>query len=144
MVDADPAPALEELSQDECLTFLASRQFGRIAFCSEGWPVILPVNYVFTEPSIVFRTGLGAKLDDTPLTMVAFDVDEHDPDGAWGHSVLAQGPAFDISHSIDEYSELLRHLPVEPAAPGDRPYWLKITARRISGRRFGEVPTPRQ
>lgn len=29
------------------------------------------------------------------------------------HPILAQGPAFDISDSIDEYSAALRHFPVE-------------------------------
>ena len=136
-----PAGELQILSEPECLALLHDRHFGRLGFLSDGWPVILPVNYSFEEPSIVVRTGLGAKLDDTPLTMVAFEVDEADPAGAWGWSVLAQGPAFDISDSIDQYSEALRHLPVVPHAPGEKQHWLKITARRVSGRRFGEVPT---
>ncbi len=134
--------SLEVLGDEECLALLAGRHFGRIAFVSDGWPLILPVNYVFVEPSIVVRTGPGAKLEDMPLTMVAFEIDDADPDGAWGWSVLAQGPAFDISDSIDEYSDSLRHLPVEPRAPGQRPNWLKIAARKVSGRRFGPVPDP--
>lgn len=141
VVPDDTAPSeLHVIGEQECLALLAGRQFGRLGYLSDGWPVILPVNYVFEEPSIVVRTGLGSKLDDTPLTMVAFEVDDVDPAGRWGWSVLAQGPAFDISDSIDEYSGLLRHLPLEPQAPGHKPYWLKVTARRVSGRRFGNVP----
>jgi uncharacterized protein len=140
MPDGAQPTRLEVLSEQECLELLAGRHFGRLGFFSDGWPVILPVNFVFDEPSIVVRTGAGAKLDDSPLTMVAFEVDDVDPDGRWGWSVLAQGPAFDISDSVDQYSGVLRHLPVEPQAPGEKPYWLKITARRMSGRRFGEVP----
>lgn len=129
------------LSEQECLALLRTHSLGRLGFVGEeGWPVILPVNYAFDEPSIVVRTGAGTKLDDIPLTMVAFEVDAADPDGAWGWSVLAQGPAFDITDSVDEYSAALRHLPVDPRAPGDKPHWLKISARRISGRCFGEVP----
>ncbi len=131
---------LHVLSESECTALLAGHHFGRLGFVSDGWPVILPVNYVFDDPSIVVRTGPGTKLEDTPLAMVAFEVDGADPAGSWGWSVLAQGPAFDISDAIDEYSGSLRHLPVEPRAPGDKPHWLKISARRISGRRFGEVP----
>lgn len=133
-------PHLDVLDEAECLGLLAAHHLGRLGFVADGWPVILPVNYVFEEPSIVVRTGPGAKLDDTPLSMVAFEVDAADPDGAWGWSVLAQGPAFDITDSIDEYSGALRRLPVEAHAPGDKPNWLKITARRLSGRRFGDVP----
>lgn len=135
-----PDNDLQVLSEQECLGLLAARHLGRLGFVSDGWPVILPVNYVFEEPTIVVRTGPGAKLENTPLTIVAFEVDEADPAGMWGWSVLAQGPAFDISDSIDDYSGTLRHLPVEPRAPGDKPNWLKITASRLSGRRFGAVP----
>jgi uncharacterized protein len=132
---------LTVLGEDECRALLARHSLGRLGFVSgEGWPVILPVNYVFDEPSIVVRTGAGTKLSDIPLTMVAFEVDAADPAGAWGWSVLAQGPAFDITDSLDDHSESLRHLPVDPRAPGDKPHWLRISARRLSGRRFGEVP----
>jgi len=132
---------LDVLDDQECLALLAGHHLGRLGFVSaDGWPVILPVNYGFEEPSIVVRTGAGTKLDDIPLTMVAFEVDAADPGGAWGWSVLVQGPAFDITDSVDEYSDSLRHLPVDPRAPGDRPHWLKVSARRLSGRRFGEVP----
>lgn len=131
---------LQVLSDSDCLEILARHKFGRLGFMAGEWTVILPVNYVFEEPTIVVRTGPGAKMDEIPLTMVAFEVDDADPAGAWGWSVLAQGPAFDISDSIDEYSDALRHLQVAPQAPGDKPYWLKITARCISGRRFGDVP----
>lgn len=140
MTDAPRPEHLEVLSDEECLALLAGHRFGRLGFIDDGWPVILPVNYVFEEPTIVVRTGPGTKMDETPLSMVAFEVDDTDPGGGWGWSVLAQGPAFDISDSIDEYSGALRQFDVHPQAPGDKPNWLKITARRISGRRFGEVP----
>ncbi|HET7489929.1 MAG TPA: pyridoxamine 5'-phosphate oxidase family protein [Acidimicrobiales bacterium] len=136
----DGTDGLEVLTDEECLALLTTHHLGRIGFVDDGWPVILPVNYVFDEPSIVVRTGPGGKLDDMPLSMVAFEIDEADPAGAWGWSVLAQGPAFDISDSIDEYSDALRRLPVHPHAPGAKLNWLKITARRVSGRRFGTPP----
>lgn len=90
--------------------------------------------------TVLVRTGAGTKLSDIPLTIVAFEVDAADPAGTWGWSVLAQGPAFDITDSLDDHSESLRHLPVDPRAPGDKPHWLKVSAYRLSGRRFGEVP----
>jgi nitroimidazol reductase NimA-like FMN-containing flavoprotein (pyridoxamine 5'-phosphate oxidase superfamily) len=131
---------LRVLGNDECVALLAAHHFGRIGFVDDGWPVILPVNYVFEEPTIVVRTGPGAKLESTPLTMVAFEVDDADAGGQWGWSVLAQGPAFDITDSIDDYSTALRRFPVHPQAPGDKPNWLKVTAVRLSGRSFGDVP----
>ena len=92
MSDPERRHELHVLGQQECLAILGGRHFGRLGFVADGWPVILPVNYVFDEPSIVVRTGTGAKLDESPLTMVAFEVDDVDPAGRWGWSVLAQGP----------------------------------------------------
>jgi nitroimidazol reductase NimA-like FMN-containing flavoprotein (pyridoxamine 5'-phosphate oxidase superfamily) len=140
MPDQRPPLGLELLSNEECRALLTGHHLGRLGLVSDGWPVILPVNYVFEDPSIVVRTGPGTKLDDSPLTNVAFEIDAADPAGAWGWSVLVQGPAFDISDALDELSGALRHLRVEPHAPGDKPHWLKVTARRITGRRFGDVP----
>lgn len=143
MADQHQPDHLQVLTEQECLALLSEHHLGRLGFVADGWPTILPVNYVFDEPSIVVRTGPGTKLEETPLAMVAFEVDEAGPAGTWGWSVLAQGPAFEISDSVDAYSDVLRHLAVEPNAPGDRSCWLKITARRISGRRFGLVPLSR-
>ena len=58
--------------------------------------------------------------------MVAFEIDDADRDGRWSWSVVAQGPAFDIT--------------AEPAAPGAKQRWLKMTATRVSGRRFARPP----
>lgn len=135
------AQDLEVLSQAEAVRLLAGHRVGRLAFAQDGWPVVLPVNYAYDEPNVVLRTGPGAKLDEVPLTAVAFEVDDFDPDGAWGWSVLVQGPAFDITDALDARSEHLRGLVVRPWPPGPREHWLSISATRLSGRRFGAVPS---
>ena len=135
-----PDSDLEVIGLDECLGLLRAHHFGRIAFYGASWPVVLPVNYLFEEPSLVVRTAPGAKLEFAPLAAVAFEVDEADPAGAWGWSVVVQGPAFDITESADAYSARLRALEVTPWAPGRHEHWLKITAVEVSGRRFGPVP----
>lgn len=119
-----------------CLDLLGRHHFGRIGFAARGVPLILPVNYVFEEPTIIVRTAPGTKLSEIPLTIVAFEIDDADTEGRWGWSVVASGPAFDITDSADAYSAHLRHLPVHPWAPGVRTHWLKITVRDVSGRRF--------
>lgn len=128
------------LSREECIRLLAEHHLGRLAFWSGDLPLILPVNYVFEMPNVVIRTGPGTKLEETPLRMVAFEIDDADRDGQWGWSVVAQGPAFDITDSLDEFSALLRTLAVEPWAPGAKQHWLKMTATRVSGRRFVRSP----
>ena len=136
-----PDGPLEVLSQQECLALLSKHRFGRLGFVSEGgWLLILPVNYVFSEPNVIIRTAPGAKFREAPLSTVAFEIDDADSLGDWGWSVVVQGPAFDISDADDSYSQALRELDVRPFAPGTKPHWLKVSATRVSGRRFGAVP----
>jgi nitroimidazol reductase NimA-like FMN-containing flavoprotein (pyridoxamine 5'-phosphate oxidase superfamily) len=135
-----PTEGLDVLEPWECITLLARHHLGRLAFWGPTWPVVLPVNYVFEEPSLVIRTAPGAKLEWAPARPVAFEVDDADPAGAWGWSVLVQGPAFDITEATGPYSARLRELGVTPWAPGRREHWLKVSAVELSGRRFGPVP----
>jgi nitroimidazol reductase NimA-like FMN-containing flavoprotein (pyridoxamine 5'-phosphate oxidase superfamily) len=132
--------ALEALTSEESAELLRTHRMGRLVFAFESWPVVLPVNYAFDDPTVVIRTDLGAKLSAAPLHAVAFEIDDADPSGAWGWSVLAQGPAFDITSAQDARSEQLRSLAVEPWAPGVHDHWLMMSAVRLSGRRFGRVP----
>jgi len=131
---------LETLETAECLRLMGAHHFGRISFGGPAWPVILPVNYIFEEPNLVIRTAPGEKLEFVPMTAVAFEIDEADPDGEWGWSVLVQGPALDITEAADTYSGRLRAFDVTPWAPGRRDHWLKITAVEVSGRWFGQPP----
>jgi nitroimidazol reductase NimA-like FMN-containing flavoprotein (pyridoxamine 5'-phosphate oxidase superfamily) len=128
---------LRVLTDDQCVEMLRRHRFGRLALAIDGWPAILPVNYIFDGSSVVIRTAPGGKLEQAPLTNVAFEIDDADRFGYWGWSVLVQGPAFDVTTSIDRRSADLRQLPVRPWAPGTREHWLKIVAARITGRAFG-------
>lgn len=132
--------SLEGLSSMEAAELLRSHHLGRLVFAYDGWPVVMPVNYVFDEPTVVIRTDLGAKLTAAPFHAVAFEIDDADSSGAWGWSVLAQGPAFDITSASDDRSRYLRSLPVTPWPGGPRDHWLTMTAVRLSGRRFGHIP----
>ena len=133
-------PALEELPEAECRELLGAHNFGRLAFVADGGTVVLPVNYGFDGRSVVIRTATGTKLEHAPMTAAAFEIDEAAPDGSWGWSVLARGVAFDITDTLDEHSEVLRAVPVQPWAPGSRPNWLSLTVTAITGRRFGSPP----
>ncbi len=134
----DQCQAVRVLSDDECERLLQRHQFGRLALAIDGWPAILPVNYMYDGSSVVIRTAPGSKLESAPMSAVAFEVDDADRFGYWGWSVLVQGPAFDITDAVDDLSEHLRDLPVRPWVPGAHDHWLKISAVRVSGRAFGE------
>ena len=131
---------LAELTSSESAALLRTHQLGRLVFAYESRPVVMPVNYVFEDPTVVIRTDVGAKLSAAALHAVAFEIDDADPSGAWGWSVLAQGPAFDITEATDERSEYLRSLPVTPWPVGVHNHWLTMSAVRLTGRRFGNVP----
>jgi uncharacterized protein len=70
-----PEPHMEELDDTECRRLLAERHLGRLAIPDFGGPVIFPVNYVFDQDLVVFRTDPGSKLDAaTERESVAFEV----------------------------------------------------------------------
>lgn len=132
---------LRVLSTEECTSLLHARRLGRLAFATEDQATIFPVNYLFEGTSVVVRTGPGFKLEEAPMRSVAFEIDDADPDGAWGWSVVVQGPCFDVTDTIDDASARIRELPVRPWAPGSREHWLRIVSRHISGRSFGRAPS---
>jgi nitroimidazol reductase NimA-like FMN-containing flavoprotein (pyridoxamine 5'-phosphate oxidase superfamily) len=136
-VSTTASAGVEELSGDECRRLLAAHHFGRLAFVLDGGPVVLPVNYGFDGRSVVIRTATGAKVEQAPMTAAAFEIDAAAPDGSWGWSVLARGVAFDVTDTLDEHSEVLRAIPVQPWAPGDKPKSISLAVSTVTGRRFG-------
>lgn len=132
--------SIEILDENQCLALLNSHEVGRIAFEFEGRIEIFPVNYGIEGAVIVFRTSPGTKLEAMPKTEVAFEVDSWDPDSATGWSVVARGPAEEVTTNIGRVAEHLRRVPVSPIAPGKRWHWLAIKPTEITGRRFHVAP----
>jgi nitroimidazol reductase NimA-like FMN-containing flavoprotein (pyridoxamine 5'-phosphate oxidase superfamily) len=145
-VNAAATPAIEVLSEDECRSLLASSAFGRLAVVDEGQPIVLPVNYAYTDDGIVIHTNPGVKLDAGAQRRVAFEIDEIDADRRTGWSVLVKGHAFDATETIDDRSERLRNVPLESWGPGEKARRLMITISEVSGRRisrsFEDEPSP--
>ena len=77
----------------------------------------------------MFRSGAGAKLDAAQLELVAIQVDEIDPLHHTGWSVLVEGPARWLYEEQDDVA-------VDTWAPGDRPYVIRLTPTRVTGRRI--------
>ena len=103
-------------------------------------PIVLPVNFSLLDGDIVFRTVEGTKFHAAAMgTVVAFEVDSYDPDGASGWSVIVQG----ASSVVTDLSELIRvrQLIVDPwAVDGGADRAVRITSTFISGRRFERQP----
>jgi uncharacterized protein len=126
---------LEKLPTRECLRLLRSRDLGRVGFEYAQRPMILPVNYRVIANGIVFRVAPGTTLSAALMrARVAFEVDDADPDGRSGWSVLVVGQATELS---DEVSlRQARQLGVSPWVPGEHDHYVVVPADEISGRRF--------
>jgi len=122
------------LSQAECYERLRRARVGRLAFVSQGDPMILPVNHGVDGESVVFRTTRGAKLlAGYEGLRVAFEVDDFDADRRSGWSVLVRGTA----HTVEDQEEIrrLNRIGVWPWADlVERLNWIRIAAYSISGR----------
>jgi hypothetical protein len=131
---------LQHLDRPECLRLLASHRFGRLAVSVQNQPpMIRPVNYVFDDGthSIVFRSGEGGKLRLLlGSRQAAFEIDGLDLSSRTGWSVVVKGVAEPITDPFEV--RRLERAPLDPWAPGQRPHWLRIRARTISGRRIVE------
>jgi hypothetical protein len=125
------AGSLEKLGLDECWDLVGSRAIGRFAVGRTGsGPLVVPVNYaVGADRTIVFRSGAGTKLDAAQLALVSLQVDEVDPFHHTGWSVLIEGTAHWLYAEQDD-------IELETWAPGDRPYVIRITPTRVTGRRI--------
>lgn len=122
---------LEALSADECWELIRARSIGRFAVNrSNACPLVVPVNYVVeADSSIVFRSSAGSKFNAATHGLVGIQVDEFDPIHHLGWSVLVEGTARWLYEEQDD-------IEVDTWAPGDRPYVIRVTATRVTGRRI--------
>ena len=142
--DDDSTPGIRELSSPECLRLLGSVSVGRVGVTIDALPAVLPVNFVVSDGSVVFRTVPGTKLDAaTRGAVVAFEADAYgtseDP-GGW--SVLVRGVAQEVSDPAELAAA--RSLPLESwAFDGTADRFIRVeptvvTGRRVVGRRLPE------
>jgi uncharacterized protein len=126
---------MEELDEDECRRLLAEHPLGRLAIVEFGGPMIFPVNYVFDQDLVVFRTDPGTKLDAAKeRESVAFEVDAADASTRTGWSVVVRGTLADITDPAQ--LARVRALPLYPWAPGEKTRYVRVRPASISGRRI--------
>jgi len=131
---------LDAIGPEECWRLLAPRRLGRIGFTAHsGHPVILPVNYVVHDGTIVIHSGRGPKLEAARRRdLVAFEVDEIDRETHTGWSVVATGRARWV-HDPREL-DALATIDLTCWAAGPRDEVIVIKPLHIAGRRLS---TPR-
>lgn len=120
------------LTENECLRRLAEHKVGRISVTSRALPVIVPVNYVLTGHTILFRTEPGGMLANaTDNTVVAFEVDDLADDGRSGWSVLAVG----VAQHIEGSREVRALESALASAVGEgRDLFVTVTLGQLTGR----------
>ena len=125
------APVIEEIDREECLELLGSLSVGRIAVARPGGPpLVVPVNYALFGDVVVFRSGVGTKLDILQEHPVSFQVDLIDPVHHTGWSVLIQGVAEMVDSDQLTYG-------IETWAPDPKPFVVWVKPAAITGRRIG-------
>lgn len=125
---ATPA-AVQELARVDALRLLAAQQFGRLAVSRpDDGPLVVPVNFLLVDDTILVRTGVGTKLGLVREAMVSFQVDEIDPVHRSGWSVLVTGRAYDATDWLIDRHELTAW------AGGSKDHWIRIVIAEVSGR----------
>lgn len=136
--------SLEELDEAACLRLISPGGIGRLAYTGRYGLTVFPVNYKLHEGAIVFRTAQDSPTGEDLQTgiahaeyQVAFEVDDIDAATREGWSVLIQGPAHHLTSAADQASVL--DSGVEPWPGGVREHAIRITPKRITGRRLRQA-----
>lgn len=125
---------VERLDVDTCTQLLARGGVGRFGFVSGRDVVVLPVNFVFDQGSVFFRTSPGSKFDAALHRLrVAFEVDG---EGAGGErwSVLVNGVAQEVWDPVE--LARIEQLPLWSLTNRDEGCVVQIAPGSITGRRF--------
>ncbi len=123
-------PVLESLTTQQCEDHLAAGGIGRIVLSTSAGPVAYPVNFVFAEGAVIFRTSDA--MTDSIAGIVAFEVDHIDEAMSEGWSVLVRGHARRIEDPEERQAVAL--LELEPWAGGARLNLIGIEPFEMTGR----------
>ena len=126
-------PVLTVLSREQCLRLMATAPVGRIIYTRRAMPAVELVNFTVDAGDIVIRTAPSGKLLAAIRgAVVAFEADAYDPGARSGWSVTAVGHAREVTDPADV--GMLRSAGPHPWAPGDHPYFVRITPGQLTGR----------
>jgi uncharacterized protein len=127
---------VEVLDRATCVELLRKVAIGRVAWATvSGDAVVVPVNFVVVDNSVVFRTAEGHKLDAVlEGRRICFEADDVEPALQAGWSVLVQGHP-EVVSDPDELRRL-ELLPLSPWDPAPKPFFVRIRADEVTGRRL--------
>lgn len=126
---------LETISLADCETLLTeTTTLGRVAFTSSTGQQLVPVNYVFRNGRVYFRTTQHSVLAELAAgcSDVAFEIDYPDLMTQHGWSVLVKGSTAQVAADDVDLSPR----GPRPWAPGTRDVLIELTPRQITGKRI--------
>lgn len=133
-----PASA-HELTRGESLALLPTVPVGRLIFTERALPAVVPVNFLVDHGHIVLRTGATSSLSAAVRgSVVAFEVDQIDPEAGQGWSVVVTGRASEVRDALK--LNRLRDLPLRPWVGGQLDHFIVIPIELVDGRRIGGRP----
>ena len=125
---------LSVLDERTCFELLSRETVGRLGFSAQALPVILPVNFVLRDRTIVFSSETGEKLRAAQERAVAcFEIDWFDAVGHDGWSVLATGR---LAPMDPERAALMTAFPVAHWGLDGSRHFVELPIELISGRRL--------
>ena len=131
----DRGGRLEVLDRDECCRLLGSSNIGRLAYCTDSGPRVVPINYTMVSEALIFRTGMDSEASGYLINRpIAFEVDQVDEFLQTGWSVvLVVGNA----GLMDERSLRLLDLQQSPQPwpEGRRALVVQLPLTTVTGRR---------
>jgi nitroimidazol reductase NimA-like FMN-containing flavoprotein (pyridoxamine 5'-phosphate oxidase superfamily) len=134
-VRPEPMPRLEILDEVECRQLLTREPVGRLALTAKALPVVLPINFVLVDETIVFATDEGLKLDAARQgTVACIEVDGLEKLRHGGWSVLATGRLREITNP--ERLAEAKLLPLSPWALARPQHYVELPIELLSGRRI--------
>ncbi|MFI6318948.1 pyridoxamine 5'-phosphate oxidase family protein [Nonomuraea sp. NPDC050556] len=91
-MSADPA-GQRVLSVSECLALLTTTRIGRLVFTEQALPAVRPLTFAFDTGAVVVRRAAWSPPVSLDGMIVAFEVDELDPQTGSGWFVTVVGRA---------------------------------------------------
>ena len=130
---------MEHFNEAEALDLAATMPVGRIVYSRYAMPAVFIVNFRLDGRDVVFRTRKGSMFGaGVAGTVVAFEVDRIDEAAHEGWMVTFLGRAKLITDPAEQAR--LAELGVDPWAPGERNWFIKIVTEKVIGRRIPHHP----